>query len=172
MRRGVLIDTLVLEWLERNRDYGLLLVPLFAFSEACIGIGLVVSGALLVVVSTVLLGTDVATLWQIVPLAFIGAVAGDHVGYLAGRWMGPGIHTTRFAARYRESLTRAEGMIRRRGAWAIFIGRFIPAIRSLLPPMLGISGFPLVRFSLLDLLACLLWALALAVILSGTSALF
>jgi len=162
----------VLEWLERNREYGLLLVPLFAFSEACIGIGLIVSGALLVVVSTVLLGTETATLWQIVPLAFVGAVAGDHVGYFAGRWIGPGIHNTRFAARYRESLTRAESMIRRRGAWAIFIGRFIPAIRSLVPPMLGISGFAVVRYSLLDVLACLLWALALAGILSGTSALF
>lgn len=164
--------TFVLEWLESNRDYGLLLIPLVAFSEACIGIGLVVSGALLVVVSTVLLGAEVATLWQIVPLAFVGAVVGDHVGYFAGRWMGPGIHDTRFAARYKASLVRAESMILRRGAWAVFIGRFIPAIRSLVPPMLGISGFPRARFSLLDVSACMLWALALAIILSGTSALF
>ncbi len=162
----------MLEWLERNRDYGLLLVPLFAFAEACIGIGLLVSGAVLVLVSTVLLGAEMATLMQIVALAFAGAVAGDHVGYLVGRWMGPGIHQTRFAARYRESLTRAEQMIRRRGAWAIFIGRFIPSIRSILPPLLGISGFPLARFSLMDVMACMLWSLALALILTGTTAAF
>lgn len=165
------IDTFVLEWLDRNREYGLLLIPLFAFAESCIGIGLIVSGAVLVVVATVLIGADAATITQIVPLAFAGALAGDHVGYCAGRWLGPGFHQTRLANRYRESLEKAENMIRRRGTWAIFIGRFIPAIRSLVPPMIGISGFPVLRYSLYDLMACLLWAMALGVILAGTSTL-
>ena len=163
---------MVLEWLERNREYGLLLIPLFAFAEACIGIGLLVSGALLVVVATVLIGAEAATVLQILPLAFAGALAGDHAGYFVGRWLGPSLHQTRPVTRYRESLMRAESMIRRRGGWAIFIGRFIPAIRSLIPAMLGISGFPLLRYVLLDVMACVLWALALGVILSGTSALF
>jgi membrane-associated protein len=172
MRQEVVnMDNMVLEWLERNREYGLLLIPLFAFAESCIGIGLIVSGAILVVVATVLIGADAATIAQIVPLAFAGALLGDHVGYYTGRWLGPGFHQTRLAARYRQSLERAETMIRRRGAWAIFIGRFIPAIRSLVPPMLGISGFPLLRYSLYDMMACLMWALALGLILAGTSAL-
>jgi membrane protein DedA with SNARE-associated domain len=149
----------------------LLLIPLFSFAESCIGIGIIVSGAILVIVATVLIGTDAATIAQIVPLAFAGAVAGDHVGYYTGRWFGPGFHQTKLAARYRESLQRAESMIRRRGAWAIFIGRFIPSIRSLVPPMLGISGFPALRFSILDTVACVLWALALGLILAGTSTL-
>ena len=165
------MDSMVLEWLERNQEYGLLLVPLFAFAEACIGIGLLVSGAILVVVATILIGADAATITQIMPLAFAGALAGDHVGYYAGRWLGPGFHKTKLAARYRVSLERAEVMISRHGTWAIFIGRFIPAIRSLIPPLLGISGFPLLRYSLYDTLACLLWALALGLILAGTSTL-
>ena len=58
---------------------------------------------------------------------------------------------------------------KKRGTLAIFIGRFIPTIRSLVAPMLGVSGYPLLRYSLYDALACLLWALALGLILANIS---
>ncbi|MGB1582085.1 MAG: DedA family protein, partial [Nevskiales bacterium] len=58
------------------------------------------------------------------------------------------------------------------GPWAIFIGRFLPAIRSLVPAMLGISGFQRLRYSLLDMTACSLWALGLAAIVLGAHELF
>lgn len=143
-------------------------MPAFAFAEACIGIGLFVSGAFLVIVGVTLLGTDTATLAQITPLAFAGAVAGDHVGYWLGRQVGPGFHHTAFAPRYRPSIVKAENLIRRFGGLAIFVGRFIPAIRSVVPGMLGVAGFRPGLYSLLNLLACLLWSMALAAILAGS----
>lgn len=145
------------------------LVPAFAFAEACIGIGLFVSGAFLVIIGVTLLGTENATLVQITPLAFAGALAGDHVGYWLGRRVGPGFHHTAFAARYQKSIAKAENMIRRFGGMAIFVGRFIPAIRSVVPGMLGIAGFRPGLYSLLDVLACLLWSLALATILAASA---
>ncbi len=143
------------------------LVPAFAFAEACIGLGLLVSSAFLVIVGATLLSTGYATLYQIVPLAMLGALAGDHVGYWVGRWLGPGFHHSKLAEKYRPSLLRAEAMIRRFGALAILIGRFVPAVRSLVPGLLGISGFNAVRYSLVDLLACIAWSLALGAILAG-----
>lgn len=136
------------------------------------GIGLFVSGAVLVVVATVLVSGEVASILQIAPLAFLGAVLGDHTGFYAGRWLGPRFHRTRLAERYRHRLERAERLARDRGALAIFIGRFIPAVRSMIPALLGMSGFARTRYSVLNLLACLLWAAALGLILSGTSRLF
>ena len=62
-------------------------------------------------------------------------------------------------------------MIRRHGPIAIFIGCFIPAIRSLVPALLGISQFNRLRYSLLDAGACFLWALALGGILPGVDSL-
>lgn len=73
-----------------------------------------------------------------------------------------------FAARYQTSIVKAENMIRRFGGMAIFVGRFIPAIRSVVPGMLGVAGFRPGLYSLLDCLACLLWSLALAAILAGS----
>jgi membrane-associated protein len=50
---------------------------------------------------------------------------------------------------------------------AVFIGRFVPAIRSLIPATMGISGFDGRRYLLLDALACALWSTALGAIVLG-----
>lgn len=165
------MESYLSDLLENYGRHALWLVPAFAFAEACIGIGLFVSGAFLVIVGTTLLSTDTATLAQMVPLAMLGAVAGDHIGYYVGYWVGPRFHHTRLAARYATSLQRAERMIQRYGALAVFIGRFIPAIRSLVPGLLGVTGFSRLRFTVYDTLACLGWSLALGAILAGANGL-
>lgn len=160
--RRLNIDSFIYQWLETHRDYAGLLVPALAFAEACIGIGLFVSGVILFGVATVLYDAEILSLWQIVPLAFVGAIVGDHTGFFIGQYFGPGFHHLRIARRYRQQMQKGEQLILRYGPSAIFIGRFIPAIRSLLPAMLGISGFARMRYSVLDTIACALWSLALA----------
>lgn len=130
------------------------------------------SGLILFGVATVMIETQILTLWQIMPLAFIGALLGDHVGFYIGLHVGPRLHQFRLAQRYRKQMERGEQLILRYGPSTIFIGRFIPAIRSLLPAMLGISGFAPARYSLLDIIACALWSVALAGLVAITSGLF
>jgi len=148
------------------------LIPVVAFAEACVGIGLLVSGFILVTIATLLYTSEIATIAQMLPLAFAGAMLGDHAGFYTGRWVGPGFHHTKFAGKYQKALGRAEDIIRRHGSAAIFIGRFIPAIRSLIPALLGISAFNRLRYTVLDGLACLLWTAALGGIVLGTGNLF
>jgi membrane-associated protein len=126
---------------------------------------LLISGAVLVAIGSVLLANEIATLSQIVPLAMAGAVLGDHVGFYTGRWVGPRFHGFAFARKHQAKLQKSEAMILRYGPYAIFIGRFIPAIRSLIPALLGISGFRAARYSALDFAACLLWSVCLGAIL-------
>ena len=64
-------------------------------------------------------------------------------------------------------LQRAERLISDYGAIAIFIGRLVPAIRSLIPAMLGMSGFKTTYYSILDIAACLVWSLGLGAIIIG-----
>jgi membrane-associated protein len=154
-------------WLESNRDQALWLVPLLAFAEAAVGLGLFVSGVLLVTAATILYTQGLVDLPQIIALAWAGALLGDHSGFLTGRHFGPRFHHLRLAQRYRQNLLKAEAMVQRHGAAAIFIGRFVPAIRSVVPVLVGISGFARLRYLLVDALACLLWALALAAIVAG-----
>ncbi len=146
-----------------------MLVPILAFSEACVGIGLFISGIFLVVVSTFVYSQTMASMPTIVVLAMMGATLGDHVGFYVGRVLGPRLHHLKFAAKHKEKFDRAERMIRKTGPFAIFIGRFVPAIRSLIPAALGISDYPRMRFSILDIAACLLWSLALGLIVYGNT---
>lgn len=150
--------------MESHRDYAIWLIPCLAFAEACVGLGLFISGLILFGVAIALYNTDILSLWQIAPLAFAGAVLGDHVGYYVGSHYGPKIHEFGLAKRYQQQLQKAERLILRFGASAIFIGRFIPAIRSVVPALLGVSGFTAARYNFLDILACALWAALLALL--------
>lgn len=161
----------MLDWIQNHQNLGLLLVPLFAFGEACIGIGLFVSGLFLVTAGSLLYANGIASLAEILPLALLGAALGDHAGFYVGHRLGPRFHELRLATRYRANLLRAEDLIRRYGAIAIFIGRFIPAIRSVIPALIGVSGFQRLRYTLVDLLACSLWSTALGFILIGVAGL-
>lgn len=131
------------------------------------GIGLLVSGVFLLAVATALYSSDLAPLTWIVPLACLGGFLGDQVGFHVGRWVGPRFHHSRVAARYRSSLDKGKAVIRKYGAAAVFIGRFVPAIRSLIPALLGISDFPRTRYLVLDVLACIFWSLALGALVMG-----
>ena len=166
------VDLFFFGWVEANLRYAILFVPLFAFAEACIGIGLFVSGVFLVAVSSIVVDQQLASLPVIASLAFFGAVAGDHVGFYVGRWVGPHFHHIGVVEKRKASFERAEKLIRYYGPFAVFIGRFIPAIRSIIPALLGITDFEKVKFSILDSLACLLWATALAAIVYGLDNIF
>ncbi|MEH6556218.1 MAG: VTT domain-containing protein [Oceanicoccus sp.] len=126
-----------------------------------------ISGVFLLLVATGIYTQELASIEIIVLLALLGAFLGDQAGFYAGRLIGPRFHHSRLAGRYRNSLDNAELMIRKHGSAVIFIGRFLPAIRSVIPAMLGISGFDRARYFLFDALACLLWSAALGAIVLG-----
>ena len=142
-------------------------MPLLAFAESCVGIGLVISGALLLLVSATLYNSGIAGLELLLPLAFFGALLGDHAGYYFGRTLGPRFRQIGLIKKYQTNVAKAEGLIRRYGSAAIFIGRFIPAIRSIIPALVGVSRLQRLRYSFIDALACFCWVLALAAILIG-----
>ena len=161
------IDQILLDWLDNNRDYAIAIVPLLAFAESCVGIGLFISGVLLLLVSATLYNNGIAGFEVLLPLAFSGALLGDHAGYYFGRTLGPRFHQIGMIKKYQSNVAKAEDLIRRYGSAAIFIGRFIPAIRSIIPALVGISSMKQLRYSLVDALACISWVLALAAMLIG-----
>ncbi len=161
------IMELITSWIDSYGERAVLLIPVLAFAEACVGLGIFVSGALLLLLSSYLYSNGVIAPEWIMMLAMIGAVIGDHAGFYFGYLIGPGIHHSRWAMRYQDRLQKAEAMIRRFGGFAIFVGRFVPAIRSIIPALLGVSGYKRRLYSLLDIGACILWSAALVLIVMG-----
>jgi len=150
-----------------QHQYALFAVPVIAFLEAFIGVGFFISGFILLTVCTILYTEQIATLQQILPLAFGGAILSDHCGFYLGRLTGRRFHQTQYATKRSNLLKKAEASIVKYGGWAILFGRFMTPIRSFVPLLTGASGMPALKYSLYDLLACTLWTLALGALVTG-----
>jgi membrane-associated protein len=81
--------------------------------------------------------------------------------------MGPQVEQIDLIKKRQESFNKGTRILKKFGPFAIFIGRFIPAIRSIIPALLGVTKFEKIKFTLLDTLACSLWSVALAAIIFG-----
>lgn len=142
-------------------------MPLLAFLEAFVGVGLFVSGAILLSICTLLYVEGIASLQQMLPLAFLGALLSDHSGYYIGRFMGPKFHHTAFAIKRARMLEKAERTISKYGVFAIFIGRFLTPIRSIVPLVTGVSGMARARYTTFDVIACAVWTICLGLLIVG-----
>lgn len=56
-----------------------------------------------------------------------------------------------------DDVDRADMWFHRHGTWAVFFGRMVPMVRSLVSIPAGTTGMPLVRFALLTTAGSLIW---------------
>jgi membrane protein DedA with SNARE-associated domain len=106
----------------------------------------------------------------IVLSAVLGSHLGDMSGFFFGKRLGPNILETKFIKKREKKINKARRFLERNGTYSVVFGRFVPAIRSIVPFLLGISNLKPVRFYISDVIACSLWGVALAflVIISDT----
>lgn len=102
-----------------------------------------------------------------------GALIGESIGYLLGRWFGPSLQRSRLgrligAAQW----DRAQRYVQRRGGMAIFLSRFLPVLHSTVPLIAGMSRFSYRRFLAWTAPACVLWATAYVTVGSLAATIF
>lgn len=108
------------------------------------------------------------TLWGVILAGMVGSVLGAIPLYYLGRWIG-----TERLTRWAEShghwillspneLERSESWFQRHSKTAVFIGRLVPGVRSLISIPAGMYRMPLPSFLLLTAAGTLLWAGLLA----------
>lgn len=139
--------------------------------ETSVLVGLIVPGDTIVIVA----GTAVTTPVDGVMLGaavVVGSLAGETIGFILGRFLGPRIRASRLGRRIGEkNWVRAERYLQRRGGPAIFLSRFLPVLHSLVPLTVGMSGYAYRRFLAWTLPACLVWAglyISVAAVAAGT----
>lgn len=104
--------------------------------------------------------------WNIpmaVALATLGSLVGALVGYAIGAWGGRPLldRYGRYVGIGAADLDRAERWFDRWGAWAVFLGRMVPLVRTFVSYPAGISRMPIGRFMLYSALGSLPWNAAL-----------
>ncbi len=96
---------------------------------------------------------------HVVLAAFLGSVLGDNIGYLIGRDLGRPV-ILRYGSKVgvtEATLSRAEGIMRRRGPLIVVIARFVVLLRQLNGLVAGTTGMPWPRFLAANLLGAALW---------------
>lgn len=149
-----------LDWLKDLPEPALVtMVGLVALLECTIGLGLFFpgEGALIIASTTANSPSRFITLVVVVTIC---ASAGDSIGYYLGRRFGPGLRDTKLIRGYGvKNWDRTADMIRRRGAWAVLVGRFLPLVRALPPAASGAAGVPFRKFILASVTGALGWSI-------------
>lgn len=102
----------------------------------------------------------VPLVWLIAVVA-AAAIAGDQVGYMIGRRLGRRLFKPDariFKLRYQD---QADEFLGRHGAKALVLARFVPVVRTFVPPIVGTSQMPYRRFLVWNAVGGLGWAVVL-----------
>ncbi|MBK0421161.1 DedA family protein [Leucobacter sp. CSA2] len=137
--------------------------------ETSIFIGLVVPGDTVALVAAVGV-TGPGEFVALVAALIIGALIGESVGFLLGRWFGPRLRASRLGRRLGEEKWRvAEHYLGERGGVAVFLSRFLPVFHSLIPLTAGMAGMRYRRFISWTAPASCIWAIVVVSLGSGTA---
>jgi membrane-associated protein len=137
-------------WWVAGAVFGLALV------ECALFFGFIFPAEIAVILGGVLCSRGEVALWQAVPAAVLGAIAGDSIGYALGRRFGAPFLERKLGPRWRTVQT----MLQRRGAAAVFIGRFSAFLRAAIPSAAGAAGVPYRTFLLWNVIGGVVWGTA------------
>lgn len=146
-----------------SAPWGYLVVGLATFLENSIGAGLVVPGETLVILGGFYarIGDPPLSLPLISAVAVTFAVLGDNVGYFLGRRYGRGL-LERIGPRVGLSLEKiayAERYYEEHGGKTVFLGRFIPVVRSVGFIVAGAAKLEWRRFIVYDIAGAAIWGI-------------
>jgi membrane protein DedA with SNARE-associated domain len=134
-----------------------LVVAALVFAEDALFVGFVLPGETAAVLGGVIASQGRVQLWLMIVLVVAAAIVGDTVGYEIGRHVGPRILRLRILDKRRRRLDDAQEFLRRRGGWAVFLGRFVAFFRAVMPALAGTSRMPYRRFLAFNAAGGLVW---------------
>ncbi|KJK44216.1 membrane protein [Lentzea aerocolonigenes] len=126
-------------------------------------LGIPLPGEIVLVTSALLASqhAELSPLW-IGVWASAGAIIGDNFGYLIGRRHGPRLFVwmgRKFPKHFGETqLEHARRVFQKRGAWAVFFGRFVALLRILAGPLAGSLHMNYGKFLVANALGGVVWA--------------
>jgi len=146
-------------------------VAALVFAEAALFFGFVFPGETAIVVAGVLASQHRVSLPILLIVIVVSAVVGDSIGYEIGRRFGDRLLDTRALRKHRGKLGTAQDLLRRRGALAVFIGRFTALLRAIMPALAGSARMPYGRFLIFNALGGISWGIGFTVggYLAGTA---
>jgi membrane-associated protein len=160
------VTTLALgpQWLDPNyliSTFGLIGILVIVFAESGLLIGFFLPGdSLLFTTGLLVAGEEYLTqpLWLVCLLIVLAAIAGDQVGYMFGRKVGPALFrrpNSRFFKQ--ENVEKAHEFFEKYGPRSIVLARFVPIVRTFTPIIAGVSRMNYRTFVIYNIIGGTLW---------------
>lgn len=97
-------------------------------------------------------------IWILLPGVFIAAVAGDQVGYIFGRKVGPALFSRPDSKIFKqEHVHKAQIFFEKYGPKALILARFVPIVRTFCPIVAGVAHMDYKTFVRFNMVGGLLW---------------
>lgn len=98
--------------------------------------------------------------WALFVLLITAAIVGDTLNYEIGKHFGRKlVENKRFTLVKKENLDKADALIAKYGSFAVFIKRFMPIIRTIVPFVVGMGKLDFKKFMIYNALGGICWVL-------------
>ncbi|MBL6280193.1 VTT domain-containing protein [Micromonospora fiedleri] len=159
-------DWLDPEWLIST--FGLIGILVIVFAESGLLIGFFLPGDSLLFTTGLLVADGQYLkypLWLVCLLITVAAIAGDQVGYLFGRKVGPALFRRPNSRLFKqENLLKAHDFFEKYGARSIVLARFVPIVRTFTPIVAGVSRMNYRTFVIFNVIGGILWGTGVTVL--------
>jgi membrane protein DedA with SNARE-associated domain len=140
-----------------NSQWAGVIICLLTFGESMFIIGVLIPATALLLMTGGLMGSGTLPWLPILLWGYAGAILGDAVSYLIGKWMGPRVLRCKPLQKHRRNVAKARLLFYRYGFAAVLIGRFLGPLRSTIPTVAGVMGMSSLRFQIANVLSALFW---------------
>jgi len=131
-----------------------------AIGEAVFILGLFVPSTPVLLLAGGIIAEGRLPFWEVYFAAVIGAIIGDAISYTIGHFLKDTIKEMWPFKYHRDLITRGEVFFARHGGKAVFIGRFIPGVKAVIPGVAGIMGMRYAHFTVINVTSAFVWAAA------------
>ncbi len=168
-------------WLEKAGSSAIYVITLIIFAESGLFFGFFLPGDSLLFLSGFLTSTGAADfvttsageslapvvshmpdILVLLPILFVAAVAGDQVGYLFGKRVGPALFTRPDSRLFKQShVQKAHDFLERHGPKTVLMARFVPIVRTFAPIVAGVGGMKYKTFITYNVIGGFVWAVGI-----------
>lgn len=148
--------------IEIVKAFGYVGLSVIIFAESGILIGLFLPGDSLLFTAGFLASQGYLHIGILLPMFFLAAFAGDSVGYLFGKKIGPKIFSRPKSFWFNpDNVEKTRTFFDRHGKRAVVIARFVPVIRTFIPVMAGVGKMKYEIFVVYNAVGAVIWAVGI-----------
>jgi undecaprenyl-diphosphatase len=131
-----------------------------AIGEAVFILGLFVPSTPVLLLAGGIIAEGRLPFWEVYMAAVVGAVIGDAISYTMGFWLKDRIKTIWPFRNHLPLIAKGEVFFAKHGGKSVFIGRFIPGVKAVVPGIAGMMGMQYRYFTIINVVSAFAWAAA------------